>query len=588
MTYHPRQTLFNRILQRLPRHAFALVAELIGRHAISGSESGEQGGFWNRLRNLVRRDFRSPHYLFDPIYYLDENPDVKASRWPPLLHFVMCGGFEGRKPHCLFDPAWYLDQNPDVDRCGLNPLQHYCAFGWRESRSPHPLFDIEWYLHTYTDVKAAGLEPVGHFISWGASEGRNPHPLFDTHWYVQRYPQLKAAGINPLIHFISRGRQEHLNPNRYFDSRRYLEQNPDASSSRIDPLTHYLTVQDRGGYNPHPGYPRPGRRSRARELHRNIGRLSLEPIASEPSYPPTSWRNAPVEGPVPIFVVYGRSNIGFIESHLIPALAARDCRTRLHLHLLNYRTSTSLLSADALRFSSGSLTGVTDWSVGRNDCHIGFGEAVNYLFGEVKPRSCFFLINPDSMPMQGCLDTLIDTYSTRHGAIVEARQWPAEHPKEFDAVTRYTPWASGAFLLISSRAFRQLNGFDPIYFLYNEDVDLSWRAWLAGMPVLYERSAMCAHFTGALSYGPGRFYFEQFFGIRNSLIIAYKFFGDEGEAAAWKWIEHAKLPHALYERVRDSYLCVRKDIQVVSTDRGFYKDQIKILGLNLYHELRLV
>jgi GT2 family glycosyltransferase len=247
-----------------------------------------------------------------------------------------------------------------------------------------------------------------------------------------------------------------------------------------------------------------------------------------------------------------------------------------------------LLSPSTLAFSQRALSAITDWSAEREDRHIGFGEAVNYLFARVSPESCFLLINPDAMPMPGCIDRLVSTFCERNAAMVEARQWPSEHPKEYDSDTGWTPWASGAFVLIASQAFRRLNGFDPLYFLYNEDVDLSWRAWLAGMPVIYEPRAICAHFTGLLSYRPTRFYYEQFFSIRNFLLIAYKFFGEAGENAARRWIEDARLPTDFRARVEESYLQLRDNVQPVKVSDACYADKIKILGLNLYHELRRI
>ena len=287
-------------------------------------------------------------------------------------------------------------------------------------------------------------------------------------------------------------------------------------------------------------------------------------------------------------MVYGSSNVPFVEGELIPALAAQHCRAKMHLHVVNYREPRVLLSPSAQAFSEGALAGVTDWSAERKDLHFGFGEAVNYLFERVSPDGCFLLVNPDAMPMAGCIDQLLDTFCEPNTALVEARQWPSEHPKEYDSVTGRTPWASGAFVLIASRAFHQLNGFDPLYFLYNEDVDLCWRAWLQDMPVIYEPRALCAHFTGLLSYGPTRFYYEHFFSIRNSLLIAYKFFGDAGERVVRRWIEEARLPEAFAARIEESYLQLRGDIQRIEVPNAFYADNIKILGLNLYHELRRV
>ena len=49
------------------------------------------------------------------------------------------GGWrEGRSPHPLFDEVWYSDRYPDVHAAGFPGLVHYLRFGWREGRSPHP------------------------------------------------------------------------------------------------------------------------------------------------------------------------------------------------------------------------------------------------------------------------------------------------------------------------------------------------------------------------------------------------------------------------------------------------------------------
>jgi hypothetical protein len=538
----------------LPRSLFVLSAEIGGACPVQtdvrmrGRVPDYKWKWLSRLRFLLDRGNRtSPHPLFDPAYYLENNTDVKGSRWSPLLHFLLWGGFEGRRPHPLFDPEWYLAQYPEVASCGLNPLQHYIRYGEREGRSPHPLFDPVWYLHIYPDVKAAGCDPLVHYLEWGAGEGRQPHPLFDGRWYLNRYPHAKESGLNPLIHYVLCGGAKGLNPNRSFNAARYVQQYP---TSIGNPLVHYLTASERGAYDPHIGYPRPGR-----------SRIQLPPGAEStlrlsrgiPSgKPPQAWQNSFDGSSLPVFVVYGSSNVPFIESQLIPALAAQNCRTRIHLHAVNYRQSRALLSPAARTYSDKALIEVSDWSAEREDRHIGFGEAVNYLFDRVSPESCFLLVNPDSLPMAGCIDRLLATFCERNAALVEARQWPSEHPKEYDAATGWTPWASGAFVVIGSRAFRRLNGFDPLYFLYNEDVDLSWRAWLEGMPVIYEPRAICAHFTGLLSYRSTRFYYEHFFSLRNFLLLSYKFFGEPGERAAMHWLEEARLPAALRERIEQS------------------------------------
>lgn len=587
-------SLIRSLVRILPRRLIVLVAETGGFCSIQVPRDETQSRRWRGLSGALSRiqglrgTSSAAHALFDRDYYVATYPDLQRARVNPLLHYLLWGGFEGRKPHPLFDSGWYMRRYPDVVQSRLNPLQHYARFGWRENRSPHPLFDPDWYVRTYPDVKASRTDPLLHFLRWGATEGRQPHPLFDTRWYLNTYREARESGLNPLVHYVLHGARDRLNPNRNFNAARYLESYPDAAASGLDPLTHYLTAGSASGYDPHPGFPRAAQYRKASHAHPGAGRRLM--FAARPSMAaPPEWRNTIADAEIPVFVVYGRSNVGFIESNLFPALAAQNCRRRIRLYALNYRGSQILLSERTLSFSSGSLSGVTDLSSGRADRHIGFGASVNYLFERVAPASCFFVVNPDALPMPGCLDRLLATYLERSGAIVEARQWPAEHPKEFDPETGWTPWASGAFLLISSAAFARLRGFDPVYFLYNEDVDLSWRAWLNEMPVVYEPRALCAHFTGALSYQHNRYYYEQFFGIRNFLVIAYKFFGDEGERAARRWIDEAHLPATFRTAIEESYSALRGNIDRIDRlSAASGAGQIKILGLNLYHELRQI
>ena len=73
--------------------------------------------------------------------------------------------------------------------------------------------------------------------------------------------------------------------------------------------------------------------------------------------------------------------------------------------------------------------------------------------------------------------------ASQFDAIIEAVQFPEEHPKVYDPLTFETPWASGACLAIPRRVHASIGGFDDGFFMYCEDVDLSWRARAAGHSV---------------------------------------------------------------------------------------------------------
>jgi hypothetical protein len=59
----------------------------------------------------------------------------------------------------------------------------------------------------------------------------------------------------------------------------------------------------------------------------------------------------------------------------------------------------------------------------------------------------------------------------------------------------------GAAMLIRRSVFLELGGFDADYFAYLEDVDLCWRAWLAGYEVWYIPAAEARHHFGASGGG---------------------------------------------------------------------------------------
>jgi chromosome segregation ATPase len=72
--------------------------------------------------------------LFDYTWYMEQNPDVRATTKRPFLHFVRHGVFEGRPPHTGFDALAYLAANPDVLRSGLPATLHYALHGHQQRR----------------------------------------------------------------------------------------------------------------------------------------------------------------------------------------------------------------------------------------------------------------------------------------------------------------------------------------------------------------------------------------------------------------------------------------------------------------------
>ena len=70
-----------------------------------------------------------------------------------------------------------------------------------------------------------------------------------------------------------------------------------------------------------------------------------------------------------------------------------------------------------------------------------------------------------------------------------------EDSREFN-VQKYVGFACGGATLVRKSIFEQLGGFDTDYFIYFEDVDLGWRAWLYGYKVVYVPTSVVYHKFG--------------------------------------------------------------------------------------------
>ena len=72
----------------------------------------------------------------------------------------------------LFDPDFYLADNPDVAGSDYDPRDHYLRHGMAENRRPGPYFEAKNYLVRYPDVEASGLDAMRHYLKQGGAEGR--------------------------------------------------------------------------------------------------------------------------------------------------------------------------------------------------------------------------------------------------------------------------------------------------------------------------------------------------------------------------------------------------------------------------------
>ena len=136
--------------------------------------------------------------------------------------------------------------------------------------------------------------------------------------------------------------------------------------------------------------------------------------------------------------------------------------------------------------------------------NVGFGAGHNFNLA-LSTTPYFWVTNVDLEFEADTLTTLLATAeqdvqkaqasSEKPVAAWECRQKPYEHPKDYHPVTGETTWCSSACVLFKTEALKAVKGYDPLLFLYGEDVELSYRLRDHGYSLRYVPNATVWHFT---------------------------------------------------------------------------------------------
>ena len=135
------------------------------------------------------------HEWYEKYYLLEER-----SRKQAFDHYLSEGWKRGNLPTPLFNPVWYLDRNPDVAAAEVEPFMHYYHQGWREGRKPNEWFDPSWYLEQYPEARADNIDPLTYYVVVGRSKGHLPMPGFEEQDYVHTHPAVSSSGLIPFAH----------------------------------------------------------------------------------------------------------------------------------------------------------------------------------------------------------------------------------------------------------------------------------------------------------------------------------------------------------------------------------------------------
>ncbi|WBB69608.1 glycosyltransferase family 2 protein [Micromonospora sp. WMMD812] len=98
------------------------------------------------------------------------------------------------------------------------------------------------------------------------------------------------------------------------------------------------------------------------------------------------------------------------------------------------------------------------------------------------------------------------TFATGLSTVFSRHGWanPEGLPDYDRRSVREVPAVTGCFLLIERDLFNRLGGFDPVYFLYSDDIDLCARAARLGARPVLDPDAAVIHVGGASSSSEGQ------------------------------------------------------------------------------------
>ncbi len=139
--------------------------------------------------------------------------------------------------------------------------------------------------------------------------------------------------------------------------------------------------------------------------------------------------------------------------------------------------------------------------------NIGFA-AGNNLLARKAVGEYLFILNPDTKIDKNCLKYLIKN-EKRPTSILVPKQLTFDGKlltfgNGIDILGCPTSgkfFADGAAIFIKRLTFKKLGEFDPDYFVFQEDVDLSWRAHLCGVSLVFDPDAFIYHFSGGTVAG---------------------------------------------------------------------------------------
>lgn len=201
------------------------------------------------------------------------------------------------------------------------------------------------------------------------------------------------------------------------------------------------------------------------------------------------------------------------------------------------------------------------WNLVTTDRNLGFGAGVNAGVTRARELGCrvFLLLNPDARIEPSAVQELYDECVARPDSMIAPRIFHADGSTWFSGATVLVNqgrtstrsdsdssapggWLSGACLIVHEQLWDTLGGFDDDYFLYWEDIDLSWRCTEAGGHLIVRNDISAVHSVGGSYQGIGKSPAYVYYNCRNRMLFATKHLSHRqvlswmlrGPAYAWR------------------------------------------------------
>lgn len=194
-----------------------------------------------------------------------------------------------------------------------------------------------------------------------------------------------------------------------------------------------------------------------------------------------------------VYVTY--NSVKWIEGYFKSLLRSKYDLKCVNLYFVdNGSKDDTIAKLEKEKEEAGARFG--EFVIHQSASNIGFG-AGNNAGAALGHSPYIFCSNIDTELYEDTLEQISKTVEADEGteyALWELRQFPYEHPKFYDPLTLETSWSSGAAFVIRREVYEKIGGFDEQFFMYAEDVDLSWRVRAAGYKLKYVPRAVIKHF----------------------------------------------------------------------------------------------